>query len=78
MLRVVEIGLFLLPFAVYVAWRLLGPHVRRELLLGAALTLAALVGLAFHYGLRDSLDPHTRYAPARIEGGVVVPGGPLR
>jgi hypothetical protein len=74
MLRLVEIGLFLLPFAMVLAWQTLPAHRRNEILLVASAAVVVLVGAAIGFGLHDRMDPHARYVPAHLEGGVIVPG----
>lgn len=74
MLRFAEIGLFLSPFALFLLWRFLAPRVRPALLWIAMVFVVGLAGIAIGYGLRERMDPHARYVPARIENGRVVPG----
>ncbi len=74
MLRFAEIGLFLLPFGLYLVWRLLGPLVRPALLWFAMTAVLLLAGIAIGYGLHERMDPHTRYRPAHIENGQIIQG----
>ncbi len=74
MLRFAEIGLFLAPFALFLLWRLLAPHVRPALLWVGLAIVIGLAGMAVFYGLKERMDPHARYVPAHIENGRVVPG----
>jgi hypothetical protein len=74
MLRLAEIGLFLLPFGLFLMWRLLARRMRPTLLwlaIGAVLLLAAT---AIGFGLHDRMDPHSRYIPAHIEDGRIIQG----
>lgn len=73
----IELLLFLLPFAAYALWRRLNPQVEPEprlvllALLGIGLGLAAAVW----YGLSVSMEPGTVYVPAQLtEDGRIVPG----
>jgi hypothetical protein len=76
MLRLVELALFLAPFAVFVAWRFLafegGPPTR--VVVGVACLLALLAGALIWLSEEDSLPPGTGYAPARFQDGKVVAG----
>lgn len=74
MLRFAEIGFFLLPFVLYVVWRLLGTRATSGLLWATALLLAALAATVVWYGLQNSLPAGTRYMPAEVRGGEIVPG----
>jgi hypothetical protein len=74
MLRFAELGLFLLPFAIFLLWRLLGPHVRPALLWSASVAVVLLAGIAIGFGLHDRMDPHSRYRPAHIENGQIIQG----
>ena len=74
MLRFTEIALFLVPFALYAAWRIMGPRTPPWFMwasLGAIGVLAA--GAYVSPGSRRRVRPnHT--APARLENGRIVPG----
>lgn len=64
----VEILLFILPFAAYALWRWLNPGVEP----GPRVVLAGLAGVllmflfALWYGLSVSMSPHERYVPAQL------------
>ena len=76
MLRLVELALFLTPFAVFIVWRFLafegGPSAR--VVVGAACVLALLAGALVWLSTEDSLPPGTSYAPAQFQDGKVVAG----
>jgi hypothetical protein len=75
MLRLVELALFLAPFAVFAVWRLVavdGPSVR--LLLTAACVLAALAGVLIWLSQDEALPPGSTYVPAQLQNGRVVAG----
>jgi hypothetical protein len=74
MLRFAEIGFFFLPFILYLAWRLLGPRATPGLLWATAALVAALAATTLWYGLEHSLPAGSRYVPAKLQNGVVVPG----
>ena len=74
--RLTELGLFLLPFALFVALRLAARRgipfaaVVGSTLLSLALLLAALVW----FGADRALPPGARYVPAAVRAGRVVQG----
>lgn len=74
MIRVVEILMFVAPFAIFIAWRLLAPDTalsaRHVVALGVAL-LATLALLAW-MRMEDAEPPQTHYEPARIQGDQVT------
>jgi len=74
MLRLAEIGLFLLPIGLFVMWRVLTPHVRPVLLWIAMGCVMLLAGIAIGFGLRERMDPHSRYIPAHIQNGKIIQG----
>jgi hypothetical protein len=74
MLRAAEIGLFLTPLGLYLMWRFLAPHVRPAVLWVGMVLVVGLAGMAVRYGLKERMDPNSRYVPARIEDGRIVPG----
>ena len=74
MLRFAELGFFLIPFGLYVAWRILGERTPPWALWAAiALTVAMGVGTVW-FGVTSGLPPSQTYEPARMEDGVIVPG----
>ena len=77
MLRLVEVALFLAPFAVVAVWRLLlpaqGPSLR---LVAAVCALTALIaGTLLWLRAEDAEAPIAAYVPAHIEDSRVVPSG---
>jgi ABC-type uncharacterized transport system permease subunit len=73
-MRWAELSLFLVPFALFAAWRLSVLLARPAVVwvaLGLAVTLAA--GTAA-FGVWRRVPAGERYVPARIEGGKIVPG----
>lgn len=82
-LTLIEIILFLLPFAVYGAWRLLQTNVPADprpmpsVLLGVIGGLLAAIGLValVVVGERTGDPGSGRYVPARIENGEMQRGG---
>jgi hypothetical protein len=74
MLRFSEIGLFLVPFALYATWLVLGRRTPPLLVWGAlALTLAMGVGTVW-FGLANRLGRNESYVPAAVVDGHLVPG----
>ncbi|MCS6879157.1 MAG: DUF6111 family protein [Geminicoccaceae bacterium] len=82
MLRIalVEILLFLAPFALYALWRLLVTKGARLLadtpwfLLMVSGLLAACAGLVLLLWLEPGAPPGSVYVPPRLEDGRLVPG----
>jgi len=75
MVRLTEIGLFLLPFAVFGLSWWFGSLTPSPTVL--VLAFACLVGLTAYliwYGDERSLPAGTVYVPARLVDGTVVPG----
>ncbi len=76
MLRLVELALFLTPFAVFFVWRLMAtegvPSV--PIVIGAACVLAALAGVLIWLSQDAALPPGATYQPARLEDGKVISG----
>jgi Family of unknown function (DUF6111) len=76
MAYLVEILLFLAPFAAFALWRRLNPGAEPSpgvvwlALAGLGLALAGAVW----YGLEVSMGPGTVYVPARVEDGRLIPG----
>ncbi|HET7881867.1 MAG TPA: DUF6111 family protein [Acetobacteraceae bacterium] len=82
MLRLVELALFLAPFAAFAAWRFLategGPST--SLVVAAACVLALLAAALLWLSQDKALAPGADYEPARLEQGKVVfgPADPQR
>ena len=76
MLRIVELALFLSPFALFAVWRLVanGGPPSLTLLAGAACLLAVLAGFLVWLSQDEALPPGAVYEPARIEDGKVISG----
>ena len=74
MLRLAEIGFFLLPFLLYLAWRVLGTRATSGLLWASAALFVLMTATVIWYGMQNSLPAGSRYVPAEIRGGQIVPG----
>jgi hypothetical protein len=74
MLRLSEIGLFLVPFALYVTWWFAGPRMPPAVLWAAMGLLLILAASTAWYGLHERMDADEVYVPAHMENGQVVPG----
>ena len=74
--RLVEIALFLLPFAGFVVWRLVFPSPTPPLWLvgGLAGTVVVLLAGLIYAHQRDAADVGRAYVPATLQDGRVVPG----
>lgn len=72
----IEILLFLLPFAAYGLWRRMNPNAEPSsiVLVLAALGIVLMLGGAFWYGLSRSMGPDVDYVPAHMEGDHIAPG----
>ena len=77
-----EIGIFLIPFAVYAAFLLATRsgllvqsswplHILAKLSIGALLLVVISFVLLAHY---SGAPPHSTYIPAHIENGKLIPG----
>lgn len=75
MLRYVEIGFFLLPFALFGAWWVLGARASRRVLWGAVLVAGLLAVATVWYGLEHSLPAGSKYVPAQLSNDAAVSGG---
>ncbi len=74
MLRFTEVGLFLVPFALYVTWLVLRSRTPPALVWGAVvLTVAMAVGTVW-FGLARRIDRREEYVPAQVVNGQIVPG----
>ncbi|MBN8907946.1 MAG: hypothetical protein BGO51_25600 [Rhodospirillales bacterium 69-11] len=75
MLRLAELALFLLPFALFLAWRLALPRgPSRAMVLAAAAALLVLAATLFWLSGEDTLAPGATYVPPHMKDGVIVPG----
>lgn len=74
MLRFAEIGLFLFPFVLYAAWRVLGARATTGLIWASAVVLAVLAASTVWYGTEHSLPAGTNYVPAKLHDGTIVSG----
>jgi len=74
-MRWAELALFLVPFALYAAWRVAAATVRMALVWGAvAAALALFAAGVIWLDIARRGGPHEAYVPARIEDGRIVPG----
>jgi hypothetical protein len=74
MLRLAEIGLFLLPFGLFLVWRVVEPRVRPAVLWIGTVIVVGVIGMVVGYGLHNRMDPYSRYEPAHMQNGQIVPG----
>ena len=77
MLRLVELALFLAPFALFAVWRLLakdGGRPSPRLVIGAACLVALLAGGLIWLSQEDTVPGGRRYEPARFQDGKIVSG----
>ena len=74
MLRFTEIGLFLVPFALFAAWRIMGPRLPATVFWGGLALTGAMAGATVWFGQANKLETGEAYAPARLENGVVIGG----
>jgi uncharacterized protein DUF6111 len=76
MLRLVEVALFLAPFALFAAWRVLALEgvIPTRLLVVAACVLLALASALLWLSQDAALPPGAQYEPARLENGQIVSG----
>jgi hypothetical protein len=76
MAYLIELLLFLAPFAVYGLWRRANPQADPSTrIVGlAALGVALMLAGAVWYGLGRSMDRGTVYVPAVLEGEAIAPG----
>ena len=74
-MRFAEIALLGLPLVVFVAWRLLAPNAGppKVLAIAVAAAVAIMAVLLFVLRYEDAAPPGTRYEPARLENGRIVP-----
>jgi hypothetical protein len=74
MLRFTEFGLFLVPFVLYLVWRVMGPRTPPWAVWLALLSVVMLAGGAFWYGLTERVPAGEAYVPAHIENGQIIAG----
>ncbi len=75
-MRFAEIALLILPFAVFVAWRLLAPTAGppRVLVIGVSGTVAIMAVVLLVLWYSEAEAPATRYVPAQLlPNGQIVP-----
>jgi hypothetical protein len=72
----IELLLFLVPFAAYGLWRRANPSTEPStiLLALAAIGAALMLGGAVWYGLSRSMEHSRDYVPAQLEGDHIAPG----
>jgi hypothetical protein len=72
----IELLLFLTPFAAFGLWRRANPSAEPGaiLLALAALGVALMLAGAVWYGLSRSMAPGSAYVPAQLEGARIEPG----
>jgi hypothetical protein len=73
-MRWFEFGLFLAPFALFAAWRLVSARLRPAAVAGVTVAVVALAAGTLWFGLTHRSDPHEIYVPAHFEYGRIVPG----
>lgn len=78
MLRVLEILLFLMPFAAYGVWLWSGKRFTRELLWGTMGSMLVMLMSAAWLELSQAVPPGLQYVPPHMENGRVVPGHAVR
>ena len=78
MLRLLEIALFLMPFAAYGVWLWSGRRFTRELLWGTVGAMLVMLMAAAWLELSQAVPPGMTYVPPRMENGRVVPGHAVR
>ncbi len=74
-MRFVEILLFLLPLAVFIAWRLIAPAgpPPKYLVWSVVAAVAATGALLFFLRYEDAAPPTAGYVPARQDNGKILP-----
>ena len=76
MSRIIEILLFLAPFAAFLAWRFIAPTQTVPGWLVAVVTIMVmgLLGSLLWMREQDASDGKQRYVPATLQDGRIVPG----
>jgi hypothetical protein len=72
MLRGAEFGLFLLPFALYGVWLVLGRQLSARFMWIGLTSVGVLSAGVLWYGLTRGLPAGERYVPAHVENGRIV------
>jgi hypothetical protein len=75
MLRLVEVALFLAPFALFLLWRLMVPAggPSRTMIATTAAALLVLVASLIWLRRQEAEPPIAAYVPSRLEGDRIVP-----
>ena len=73
-MRWAELALFLVPFALYAAWRISAVVARPSLVWGTLALVLLLAAGTVWFGLSRRMPPGDAYVPARVVDGQVVPG----
>ena len=73
MIRLIELALFLTPFALFAAWWVLGAAATPRILAAACVALGVLGGGLLWFGTHRQMDPGERYVPAHLENGRILP-----
>ena len=74
MLRLAEIGLFLVPTGLYVTWLVAGARTPRWAVIWTVAVTLVLAAGTIWFGLDNAIGPDAVYEPAHVENGEVVPG----
>jgi hypothetical protein len=78
MLRLVELVLFLMPFAGYGLWLLGGRRYTGQILWGTLGIMLVLLFTAAWLELSGAVPPTMQYVPPHMEDGRIVPGQAVR
>jgi hypothetical protein len=78
MARLMQVVLFLLPFAGYGLWLWSGRKYTRQLLWGTLGAMLVMLVAAAWLELSGAVPPGMTYVPPRLEDGRVVPGQAVR
>jgi len=78
MLRLLEVALFLAPFAGYLLWLRLGRRHTHRLLWGTLGVMLGLLVAAAWLELCGAVPPDMTYVPPWMEDGRIVPGHAVR
>ena len=75
MIRILEIALFLAPFALFAAWRLWAPDTEigpKHLSIAGIVLALCLAGLIWGR-MQDAEPPEAEYVPAHLRGRTIEP-----